>query len=193
MKTQFRIMASVIGLVVSGAVAAAGVTTNPGSTAGTQGTGGQVEFTGSITDVSCNVTSKSANQQVDLGKWAKSYFTGNGIETTKTAFHINVEDCPSSVTQVAVLFDGNKDKTDSSLLAINTGTGNATGIGIKLYEENQSKQVALGAVTDKHPVTAGTSGTGSADLTFYADYKSTGTAVTTGNANGVADFNMVYN
>ena len=184
MKTQFRIMASVIGLVVSGAVAAAG---------STQGTGGQVEFTGSITDVSCNVTSKSANQQVDLGKWAKSYFTGSGIETTKTAFHINVKDCPSSVTQVAVLFDGNKDKTDSSLLAINTGTGNATGIGIKLYEENQSKQVALGAVTDKHPVIAGTSGTGSVDLTFYADYKSTGTTVTTGNANGVADFNMVYN
>lgn len=193
MKTQFRIMAGVIGLVVSGAVAAAGVTTNPGSTAGTQGTGGQVQFTGSIEDTSCNVTSASANRKVDLGKWTKSYFTGSKIETTKTPFHINVDNCPGSVKLVAVLFDGNKDQTDPSLLAINTGTGNATGVGIKLYEENQSTQVALGSVTAKHPVTAGASGNGSADLIFYADYESTGTAVTTGNANATADFNMVYN
>lgn len=191
MKTQFRIMAGVIGLVVSGAVAAASGGTTPGPT--TQGKGGQVEFTGSITDVSCNVTSTSAKQQVDLGTWAQSYFTGTGVETTKKSFQISVQDCPSSVTQVAVLFDGNKDKTDSSLLAINTGTGNATGVGIKLYEENQSTQVALGSVTAKHPVTAGTSGNGSADLIFYADYESTGTAVTTGDANATATFNMIYN
>lgn len=86
MKTQIRIMASVIGLVVSGAVAAAG---------STQGKGGQVEFTGAITDVSCNVTSGSTNPQVDLGTWAQSYFTGSGVETTKKSFQISVQDCPS--------------------------------------------------------------------------------------------------
>lgn len=184
MKTQFRIMAGVIGLVVSGAVAAAG---------STQGKGGQVEFTGAITDVSCNVTSGSTNPQVDLGTWAQSYFTGSGVETTKKSFQISVQDCPSSVTQVAVLFDGNKDKTDTTLLAI--ASGGATGVGIKLYEANQSKQVILGKVSDKYPVTAGASGTntGTADLTFYADYKATGTAITTGAANGTATFNMIYN
>ena len=184
MKKQIRIMASVIGLVVSGAVAAAG---------STQGKGGQVEFTGAITDVSCNVTSGSTNPQVELGTWAQSYFTGSGVETTKKSFQISVQDCPSSVTQVAVLFDGNKDKTDTTLLAI--APGGATGVGIKLYEANQSKQVTLGKVSDKYPVTAGASGTntGTADLTFYADYKATGTAVTTGAANGTATFNMIYN
>ncbi|WP_052284500.1 fimbrial protein [Kluyvera genomosp. 1] len=193
MKAQYRIMACVITALVSG-VASAAVTTNPGSSAGTQGPGGQVNFTGSITDSSCNVDSGSTNQTVDLGKWAKSYFTGAGTETTKTAFHIKVKDCPDSVAHVAVLFDGKKDSTNSDLLAVDNATGSATGVGIKLYEDDQSEVVKLGSVTKAHNVDAGSKGTeGTADLTFFADYASTGATVTTGAANGVADFNMVYN
>ena len=73
MKTQFRIMAMFVGALVSASAvsspsqpARSAMTVNPGSNAGTQGTGGQVEFTGSITDSSCNVDSTSANQSVDL-------------------------------------------------------------------------------------------------------------------------------
>ena len=128
------------------------MTVNPGSNAGTQGTGGQVEFTGSITDSSCNVDSTSANQSVDLGKWASSYFTGAGSETTKTAFHIKVKDCPSTVTTVSVLFDGTRDTNNSDLLAIN---GTASGVAIKLYEDDKSTPVDLGAVSRGHSVTAG--------------------------------------
>ena len=135
MKTQFRIMAMFVGALVSASAlsspsqpASSAMTVNPGSNAGTQGTGGQVEFTGSITDSSCNVDSTSANQSVDLGKWASSYFTGAGSETTKTAFHIKVKDCPSTVTTVSVLFDGTRDTNNSDLLAINgTASGVATG------------------------------------------------------------------
>lgn len=193
MKAQFRIMACVITALVAG-VASAAVTTNPGSSAGTQGPGGQVNFTGSITDSSCNVDSGSTNQVVDLGKWAKSYFTGAGTETTKTAFHIKVKDCPSSVSQVAVLFDGKKDSTNSALLAVDSAAGSATGVGIKLYEDDQNQVVKLGSITKAHNVDAGAKGSdGSADLTFFADYASTGATVTTGAANGVADFNMIYN
>ena len=122
MKTQFRIMAMFVGALVSASAlsspsqpASSAMTVNPGSNAGTQGTGGQVEFTGSITDSSCNVDSTSANQSVDLGKWASSYFTGAGSETTKTAFHIKVKDCPSTVTTVSVLFDGTRDTNNSDL------------------------------------------------------------------------------
>lgn len=190
MKSQFRIMACVIAALASGA-AVASVSTNPGSAAGTQGTGGQVQFTGSITDSSCNVDSSTANQTVDLGKWAKSYFTGAGTETTKTAFHIKVKDCPTSVDQVAVLFDGDKDTNNASLLAVKSG---ATGVGIKLYEDDQSKQIVPGHVSEMHDIVKDNDqDIGAADLTFYADYTATGATVTTGAANGVADFNMVYN
>ena len=198
MKTQFRIMAMFVGALVSASAlsspsqpARSAMTVNPGSNAGTQGTGGQVEFTGSITDSSCNVDSTSANQSVDLGKWASSYFTGAGSETTKTAFHIKVKDCPSTVTTVSVLFDGTRDTNNSDLLAIN---GTASGVAIKLYEDDKSTPVDLGTVSRGHSVTAGASGaaTGPADLEFFADYVST-SAVSAGSANGTANFNMIYN
>ena len=198
MKTKFCIMATMVGALVSGVVMASStppahsvVTVNPGTNSGTQGTGGQVQFTGSITDTSCNIESTSANQTVDLGKWASSFFTGAGSETTKTAFHIKVKDCPTSVAKVSVLFDGTRDTNNSNLLAVN---GGAQGVAIKLYEDDKSTPINLGAVSRDQNVVAGTSGTstGTADLEFFADYIST-SAVTAGAANGTANFNMVYN
>ncbi|HCI6265521.1 TPA: type 1 fimbrial protein [Klebsiella quasipneumoniae subsp. quasipneumoniae] len=193
MKTQLCIMAILMGALVSGAaisVTTPTINVNPGSNAGTQGTGGQVIFNGSITDSSCNIDSASTSQTVDLGKWASTYFTSTGFETTKTPFHIKVKDCPASVTNVAVLFDGARDQSDNTLLAT---TGGAAGVAIKLYEDDKSTAVSLGKVSKAKNVVAGaTAGTGTADLEFFADYISTG-AVTAGDANGTANFNMIYN
>ena len=193
MKTQLRIMAILMGALVSGAaisVTTPTINVNPGSNAGTQGTGGQVIFNGSITDSSCNIDSASTSQTVDLGKWASTYFTSTGFETTKTPFHIKVKDCPASVTNVAVLFDGARDQSDNTLLAT---TGGAAGVAIKLYEDDKSTAVSLGKASQAKNVVAGaTAGTGTADLEFFADYISTG-AVTAGDANGTANFNMIYN
>ncbi|WP_046853537.1 fimbrial protein [Raoultella planticola] len=198
MKTQLRIMATVVGILVSGVVVAmpsqpahSTLTVNPGASAGTQSTGGQIEFSGSITDTSCNIDSTSANQIVDLGKWASSYFTGAGSETTKTAFHIKVKDCPATVTKVSVLFDGTRDSNNSNLLAVN---GGAQGVAIKLYEDDKATPINLGTELKDQAVIAGTSGSnsGTADLEFFADYIST-SAVSAGSANGTANFNMVYN
>ncbi|GKK52407.1 fimbrial protein [Klebsiella pneumoniae] len=102
-----------------------------------------------------------------------------------------MKDCPASVTTVAVLFDGARDQSDNSLLAIN---GGASGVAIKLYEHDRSTAVSLGKTSAKQTVTPGTSGgTGSADLEFYADYISTAATVTAGKADGTANFNMIYN
>lgn len=186
MKNQFRVAAALVGVMVSGAAFSNTMTVNPGTGAGTQGTGGVVEFSGEIVDTSCNITPTSKDVKVDLGKWAKSYFSAIGDETTKTPFTISVDNCPTSVKTVAVLFDGKKDATDSTLLAV---AGGATGVGIKLYNGGASAApVALGTVTEKVPVTSG-----KADLPFFADYASTVNTVTTGAANGVANFLMVYN
>ncbi|WP_434639183.1 fimbrial protein [Klebsiella sp. I138] len=198
MKTQFCIMAMIVGALVSGAVLASpsqpahsALQINPNSSIGTQSTGGQIEFSGSITDTSCNIDSTSANQVVDLGKWASSFFSGAGSETTKTSFHIKVKDCPASVARVAVLFDGTRDSNNSNLLAVN---GGAQGVAIKLYENDRTTPINLGTVSRDQMVLAGTGGvtTGAADLEFFADYIST-SAVSAGAANGTANFNMVYN
>lgn len=198
MKTQLRIMVIIVGTLVSGSILASssqpvssGITVNPRSSEGTQSTGGQIEFSGSITDTSCDIDSTSSSQVVDLGKWSSSYFAGAGQETTKTAFHIKVKDCPSTVTKVSVLFDGARDANNSNLLAVN---GGAKGVAIKLYEDDKSTPISLGTVSHDQAVIAGTSeaSTGTADLEFFADYVST-SAVSAGAANGTANFNMVYN
>ena len=189
MKNQFRVIAALVGVMASGAAfsATSGVSVNPGSGAGTQGTGGVVEFSGEIVDASCNVTPVSKDVKVDLGKWAKSYFAAIGDETTKTAFTISVDSCPASVKTVAVLFDGQRDPTDSSLLALTPG--GAAGVGIKLYNGGATAtQIKLGTVSARVPVNVD-----KADLPFFADYTSTVQSVTTGQANGVANFLMVYN
>ena len=172
-----------------------GINTNPGSGAGTQGAGGVVKFTGEITDVSCNVTSVTKDQTIDLGKWARSYFDSQE-ETTQTPFSIEVENCPTSVKKVAVFFDGDKDSSDNKLLQVTGGEGAATGIGIELYNEDKSTQIPVGSISKAVNVTQGSgegNDGGSAKLNFYANYKADGSTVTTGKANGVTNFLMVYN
>ncbi|MCX9039280.1 fimbrial protein [Citrobacter portucalensis] len=162
--------------------------------AGTQSTGGQVHFTGEITEDSCNINSGSSNQVIDLGKWSKDYFTNSVIETTKIPFNISVANCPQSVKTVAVLFDGVVDINNKTLLSINSGTGNATGVGIKIYEDDRSSAITLGTATNAHSVVKGSgSAGGTANLTFFADYMANGTTISPGQANSTADFNMVYN
>ncbi|MTD41275.1 fimbrial protein [Erwinia sp. CPCC 100877] len=161
---------------------------NPGVEAGTQGTGGVVNFTGEITDVSCDITTQSKSQTVDLGKWAATYFSDNK-ESTQTPFQISVDNCPDSVSTVAVLFDGEKDTADSSLLAV---TGGATGVGVKLYEEDRGSSIKIGSISEAKNVIRGEDG-GKAILTFYADYRANGQPINVGKANAVSNFVMVYN
>ena len=59
-----------------------------------------------------------------------------------------MKDCPSTVTTVSVLFDGTRDTNNSDLLAIN---GTASGVAIKLYEDDKSL-ADLGAVSRGHSV-----------------------------------------
>lgn len=183
------------GLMISGSALATAtdgpspMNTNPGASAGTQGAGGEVRFTGEITDVSCDVSTGSKSQTVDLGKWAKSYFESRS-ETTETPFTISVKDCPESVTKVAVLFDGDKDTGDNTLLKVTDG--NATGVGIKLYEADRTTAISIGEISKAVTVAKATGG-GSADLNFFADYKSDGNTISVGKANSVSNFVMVYN
>ncbi|MTH45506.1 fimbrial protein [Intestinirhabdus alba] len=165
-----------------------GVNTSLDSSEGTQGSGGVVTFQGKITEVSCNVTTDSKSKLVDLGAWAKSYFDDHD-ETTRRQFKINVEDCPESVTSVAVLFDGTKDAQDSTLLKVTPGADSASGVGVKLLEDDGSTQIKIGSVSKSVAPEAG----GTAELAFYADYTKNGDAIKAGDASAVSNFLMVYN
>lgn len=168
------------------------INTNPENDAGTQGTGGVVHFTGKITDASCNITTDSAGQTVELGTGCK--LLCHPKETTRTPFQISVEGCPDSVKTVAVLFDGNKDANDNTLLGLNSSVdsdGNtATGVAVKLYESDRNTQIKIGDISQSIDLAEGED---SKTLNFYANYNATTDVVSTGEADADANFLMVYN
>ncbi|MFX2610844.1 fimbrial protein [Enterobacter mori] len=165
-----------------------GVNTSLDTGAGSQSTGGVINFTGKITLISCDITPASKSKTVDLGAWAKNYFDEHS-ETTPREFKINVENCPSSVESIAVLFDGNKDAANDTLLQVTPGDDMAKGVGVKLYNSNRSTSIKPGTVSE----TTAPDEDGSAELTFYAALSKDGSEITPGDVNAVSNFLMVYN
>lgn len=151
---------------------------------------GTVNFTGEILDAACTVDVASANQTVALGQYNKSEFTTAGDVTAAKKFSIVLKDCPSTVTQAHVLFDGTPAATDSTLLAIDSSvTGAATGVAINMMSADMSQLPLHGDNSYRYTL----SSTADNTLDFYAQYKSTATAVTAGPANSVASFSVIYN
>lgn len=148
---------------------------------------GTIHFTGSITDQTCKIDTGSQNLPVNLGNVAQTALNGaKGMRAAPTQFTINMSECPETVTGANVKFDGTSDNNDQSLLALDSGTGIATGVGIQIADKN-------GAVIPLHSASSDyTLAEGANALDFVARYVSTGPAVTTGTANGTSEFTIIY-
>jgi major type 1 subunit fimbrin (pilin) len=153
-------------------------------------TAGTVNFTGNILDQACTVDVDSQNQTVVLGDYNKSEFTSAGAVTAAKKFSIVLQNCPDTVTQAHVMFDGKPETTDSSLLAIDsTVNGAATGVAINMMSADMAQLPLHGDNGYRYAL----SDTSDNTLDFYAQYKSTNATVTSGPANSVATFSVVYN
>lgn len=151
---------------------------------------GIVNFTGEIIDAACDVDVASQNQTVVLGTYNKSEFTAVGDKTAATKFNIVLKNCPSSVNTAKVRFDGTPDLADSNLLAIDSSVaGAATGVAINLMTADKADLPLHGSNGYSYALSTIQDNV----LNFYAQYKSTVTAVTAGPANSVANFSVVYN
>ncbi|QPK02324.1 fimbrial protein [Enterobacter mori] len=151
---------------------------------------GTVNFNGNILDSACDVDVASQNQVVVLGDYYKTEFPATGSRTAATKFDIVLKNCPVTVTNAKVRFDGTPDVTNSSLLAIDTSVaGAATGVAINLMTADKSDLPLHGS----NSYTYALSSTADNTLNFYAQYISTAAAVTAGPANSVANFSVVYN
>ncbi|MDR9889184.1 fimbrial protein [Pseudenterobacter timonensis] len=148
---------------------------------------GTIHFTGNITDQTCTVDAGSQDLTVDLGNVAQSALNGAaGMKAAPTRFTLNVSECPDTVTGANVKFDGTSDGVNQNLLALDSGTGIATGVGIEIADRNGTP-IPLHTASTDYPLAAGAN-----SLDFIARYVSTGTAVTTGTANGTSQFTINY-
>lgn len=151
---------------------------------------GTVNFNGNILDSACDVDVASQNQVVVLGDYYKTEFPTTGARTAATQFSIVLKNCPVTVTNAKVRFDGTPDLSNASLLAIDSSVaGAATGVAINLMSADKADLPLHGSNSYSYAL----SSTADNTLNFYAQYISTAASVTAGRANSVANFSVVYN
>ncbi|MDK9604844.1 fimbrial protein [Lelliottia wanjuensis] len=149
---------------------------------------GTVNIDGTILNNTCTISSESKNITVPMGMVASKQFYKAGDTTNPIQFSINLENCGSAVSGVDVTFTGATDTANKDLLAIDTGTGNATGLGIALLDQNKT----LIPISEPSKQYALTPDAKSVSLVFFAQYTATGAKVSAGVANATATFTLNY-
>ena len=151
---------------------------------------GQINFTGEIIDSAGTVVNGLSNPlNVSLGKVAKSAFSGSGSTTSTTRFSIQLKDCPETVTSASVTFGGTPDGNNKDILAVTSGTGAASGVGVQLLDKTQNP-LSLYTASTEYALTPGAT---TNDLQFGARYIQTGDIISAGLANAASTFTIVYN
>ncbi|WP_320728083.1 fimbrial protein [Enterobacter sp. 118C5] len=149
---------------------------------------GTIHFTGSISDEACTVDAASQNMTVDLGKISQSTLNGSaGLRAAPTSFVLSLSNCPATLTAANVKFDGTSDSTDSSLLALDSDAGVASGVAVELSDAS-GNPLDLKTSSMDYPITTGVTN----NLQFTARYISTGSTVVAGTANATTEFTMSY-
>ena len=154
-----------------------------------QAADGTINFTGKITDTACTINPTSKSQIVNLGSVSAGAFTAAGSTAAPTRFGITLTNCPAAATTASLKFDGPANSSNSSLLALTTGAGVATGVGIGIYEGDSSTLIPVSSASATKNVVAGTDTT----FEFVAKYVATASTVTSGAANAVSNFTVSYN
>ena len=151
--------------------------------------GGKVNFTGSLTNAACAVSTDTSNQNVELGEYRTASLSAAGDKATSIPFKIKLVDCDNATLKTAAIAFSGTTSTDT-LLAVSAAGGNgtaATNVGIEI-SDSTSKVLNLDGTGFS---TAKTLNPGDNELTFSARYVATGTA-TPGRADAEAAFVIKY-
>ena len=149
---------------------------------------GTINFTGEIVDTACIVDIGSSNTMtVNLGKVAKTAFTGVGSTASMTKFVMKLRSCPAAATSATVKFSGIGLSGDDSVLALDGGNNAAKGVAIQLVDHTQTV-LPLFTASNNIDLAEGVN-----NVPFFARYIQTASTVTSGPANAVAQFTLNYN
>jgi len=145
---------------------------------------GTININGQIIAAGCEVTTTDQTQTISLGTVAESSFGAVGSTASSASFSISMENCPAALTNARVVFDGNRDTSDFSLLRVD---GDAAGVAIAVFDARDDSRVPLGVASNPATVTGE-----NAILNFNARYQKTAANITPGQANGVLSFTVQY-
>ena len=145
---------------------------------------GIIHFTGEIIDSTCEVSTGTKDQTVDLGKVNKSTFTDVGSTASVQAFQIDLLNCPETYKKASARFDGTEDGDGYLKLT----AGGASGVAIAIYNRTDNSLLKLYNQSTPADITSG-----KATLPFMARYIATSKTVTAGLANADSEFTITYN
>lgn len=157
---------------------------------------GSVDFTGSIVNTPCAITSANQNLSVDLGQVKASSFTKKGdVYNDPKLINIVLSNCTVDATtpyKATVTFSGSGADTGKTALAVSSGSDTsgkavATGVGIQILD-GTNKVLNLDTASSSFNITKT-----EMNLPFSAQYVSVADTVSPGLANGHADFTVSYN
>lgn len=174
-------------LAISAAVLLGGVAALPAS-AQSAGTG-KVNFNGMLVADSCEITTETRNQVVDLPTMSVQSLDEAGKTAGSTPFNIEVTNCPDTFDEVAVHFEmSNMDAATRTLK--NTATTNAaTNVTVQLVNADRSP-INAGSTGEFFPITGEGAARG-AIMTYGGQYYALG-ATTPGVVQSFAEFTLAY-
>lgn len=107
-----------------------------------QAADGQIEFTGSVTDNACTITTGDVNKSVSLEQVRIADFgtaVGSVLKDKAKPFSITLDNCSTETRKnVAITFSGQQDATDPTLLGL-TGENQVRGIAIQIGDRDGKK------------------------------------------------------
>ncbi|SFP49675.1 major type 1 subunit fimbrin (pilin) [Pseudomonas sp. NFPP07] len=159
-------------------------------------TDGVVNFSGSITDVTCNINNQAPGENnitnVELGRISPKIFKAIGDASPFKPFQLVLSgDQCANGTKVVVDFDqvGNVDPLTGNLKLI--GAAPATGVQIQVYNDDANgKKIPLGQ-SEAAPQEATVAGN-TATLKFKANYVATAASVGAGSGNSFVRYTLSY-
>ncbi|MGN7742580.1 fimbrial protein [Pseudomonas sp. 22526] len=160
-------------------------------------TDGVVNFSGSITDVTCNINGKAPGEDnitnVELGRISPTIFKAIGDASPFKGFQLVLSGAQcADGTKVVVDFDqvGNVDSVTGNLKLI--GAAPATGVQIQVFNDDVAAgtKIPLGQ-SEATPQVATVAGN-TATLKFKANYIATAASVGAGSGNSFVRYTLSY-
>lgn len=149
---------------------------------------GTVNVSGTIQDNTCIVAPSSQAQTVPLGDISAKQFATQGSGSQPVAFVIDLQQCGAAATGVDFTFSGTADSDDKTLLAVDSGSDAAQGIGIELQNADHTR-LPLNQASARYALDPTLTDN---KFTFYARYIATANSVTSGTAKATATFTLTW-
>lgn len=147
-----------------------------------------ITITGSVVDNTCTLSPSTTSVTMTAARLS-TLEGGQGSTAEPKTFDMSFTACGGSATSATITFSGQADTDDTQVLANTTSSNPAGGVGIALYDSDDT-QLALSSGSAQAKAVDITTGSGSA--TYTLKYMATGATLTAGNVSATLNYTVTY-